>query len=435
LKGAIQTEGKKPMITTSTLGKGANIFSQDKHGRDNLRYQGISNDTIETDDKWRLLPAFLQTKGLLKHHIDSFDYFIQTDLNQIILANNIVKSDVDPDFFLKFKNIRVLPPQTDDFQQGFVKNLTPQECRLRDITYAGTITIDIEFTRGKQIVSKRNIDIARMPIMLRSCKCILNNKSPEEMVALKECPLDPGGYFIIRGVEKVILIQEQLSKNRIIVEQDRKGCVCATVQSSTQEKKSKTNIVFGKSGRVTLTHNSINSEIPVCIIMKAMGIETDKEIAELVCGTDPEYLELFSSSLEECSMQEIFTQKQALEYLGSKIKKTFNNFNGPTIKKEPIDEALNMLAETVLAHVPVDFDENGEFNFRPKAVYVALMVRRTLQAVKDGGIVDDRDFIGNKRLELAGQLLSLLFEDLFKTWISNIKRYNNKVKIELSTRN
>jgi DNA-directed RNA polymerase III subunit RPC2 len=158
--------------------------------------------------------------------------------------------------------------------------------------------------------------------------------------------------------------------------------------------------------------------------MKAMGIETDKEICELVCGTNPEYLELFSSSLEECSIQNIYTKKQALEYLASKIKKTFNNFNGPTIKKEPIDEALNMLAETVLAHVPVDFDENGEFNFRPKAVYVALMVRRTLQAVKDGGIVDDRDFIGNKRLELAGQLLSLLFEDLFKTWISNIKRYN-----------
>jgi DNA-directed RNA polymerase III subunit RPC2 len=86
-----------------------------------------------------------------------------------LLANSLVKSDVDPDFFLRFKDIRVLQPQTDDFQQGIINALSPQECRLRDVTYAGTITVDIEFTRGKQIVSKRNIDIARMPIMLRSC--------------------------------------------------------------------------------------------------------------------------------------------------------------------------------------------------------------------------------------------------------------------------
>lgn len=38
-----------------------------------------------------------------------------------------------------------------------------------------------------------------------------------------------GGYFIVKGVEKVILIQEQLSKNRIIVEADRKGAVGASV--------------------------------------------------------------------------------------------------------------------------------------------------------------------------------------------------------------
>jgi DNA-directed RNA polymerase III subunit RPC2 len=172
-----------------------------------------------------------------------------------------------------------------------------------------------------------------------------------------------------------------------------------------------------------LTHNSINSEIPVCIIMKAMGVESDKEIAELVCGTDPAYLELFSSSLEESAMEEIATKKQALDYLGAKVKKQFNGFNTTPVKRDPMDEALVLLAETVLAHVPVECDDNGEYNFRAKAVYVALMVRRTLQAVKDGGIVDDRDFVGNKRLELAGQLLSLLFEDLFKTWISNIKRY------------
>lgn len=43
------------------------------------------------------------------------------------------------------------------------------------------------------------------------------------MHVLQECPLDPGGYFIVNGTEKVILVQEQLSKNRVIVETDAKN--------------------------------------------------------------------------------------------------------------------------------------------------------------------------------------------------------------------
>lgn len=66
--------------------------------------------------------------------------------------------------------------------------------------------------------------------MLRSSKCVLHGKTPAEMAKLNECPLDPGGYFVVRGTEKVILIQEQLSKNRIIVDVDRKGNVGCSVQ-------------------------------------------------------------------------------------------------------------------------------------------------------------------------------------------------------------
>ena len=68
-----------------------------------------------------------------------------------------------------------------------------------------------------------------MPIMLRSSNCILTGKTPSELAKLNECPIDPGGYFVVKGVEKVILIQEQLSKNRMIVEADRKGQITCSV--------------------------------------------------------------------------------------------------------------------------------------------------------------------------------------------------------------
>lgn len=130
-----------------------------------------------------------------------------------------------------------------------------------------------------------------------------------------------------------------------------------------------------------------------------MGVESDREIAELVCGTDEEFLELLSPSVEETSAIEIYTQKQALDYIGAKVRVTQRGSRAG-IKPNWGDEARDLLATTVLAHVPVDYDETGNYNFRPKAIYVAIMIRRTIQAVRDGGIVDDRDFVGNKRLEL-----------------------------------
>lgn len=94
----------------------------------------------------------------------------------------------------------------------------------------------------------------RMPIMLRSSNCVLSEKSNFELAKMNECPHDPGGYFIINGQEKVILIQEQMLRNRIILEEDAKHCIVASCNSATQERKTKTNVI-GKAGKYYLRHN------------------------------------------------------------------------------------------------------------------------------------------------------------------------------------
>lgn len=81
--------------------------------------------------------------------------------------------------------------------------VSPHECRLRDLTYSAPITVDIEYTRGQQRIIRKNLPIGRMPIMLRSSNCVLAGKNPVELAKHNECPYDPGGYFVCKGVEKV----------------------------------------------------------------------------------------------------------------------------------------------------------------------------------------------------------------------------------------
>jgi len=267
--------------------------------------------------------------------------------------------------------------------------------------------------------------------MLRSSKCLLHNKTERQLAAMKECPYDPGGYFVVKGVEKVILIQEQLSKNRVILEEDSKGYISATITSSTHERKSRCSI-FIKHGKVYLKSNTMEKEIPIAAIMKAMGVESDMEIAQMV-GSEPEVIDMLALSLEETLKLNIFTQKQALKYIGSKIRGRMSSGGGSSrgswFKKQRSaeDEARDVLASVILSHVPVH-----NYDFRGKCIYVAHIIRRVVMVSLGKNTLDDKDYYGNKRLELAGNLLSLLFEDLFKGFNAVVKRNADNI---LSKRN
>ena len=200
--------------------------------------------------------------------------------------------------------------------------------------------------------------------------------------------------------------------------------------------KSKT-YVATKKGRIYLRHNSIHEDIPIVIALKALGIQSDKEILLLTASNNESYKTVFSANIEDAAKLGIFTRQQALEYIGTRVKVN-RRVMGP--RRPAWEEALEALATIVLAHVPV----NG-LNFRSKAIFVATMTRRVLMAIDDEKMVDDRDYVGNKRLELyvsldlntqrpgplfsfsAGQLLALLFEDLFKTYNSYLKIAIDKV--------
>ncbi|KAI3555353.1 DNA-directed RNA polymerase III subunit RPC2 [Colletotrichum abscissum] len=382
-------------------------------------------DPISTkEDKFQLLPAFLKVKGLVKQHIDSYNFFVENEIKEIVRANRIVRSDVNSSFWLEFTDIRVERPSRVDFNDIRAQNeVTPMECRLRDMTYAAPIMVDIAYIRDKSKIVRKNVPLGRLPVMLKSSICRLGGANNAEMSRMNECPLDPGGYFIINGTEKVILIQEQLSKNRVIVEADEKNSVItASVTSSTHERKSKTYVTL-KKDRILLTANILVEGIPIVIILKALGGLSDYEIMQLVAGDNGKYQDEFLIQFEEATKVGVYTQQQALEYIGARVKMGKSRVPfAAQVRRNHVEEALDALANLIIAHVPIE-----GLDFYPKAVYVAFMTRRVLMAQADPSLVDDRDFVGNKRLELAGQLLSLLFEDLFKQFCGNVKSSIDKV--------
>lgn len=68
--------------------------------------------------------------------------------------------------------------------------------------------MDVEYTKGNHINVATDVLIGQMPMMLGASNCWLANMKHEDLARIRECPYDPRGYFVVKGVEKVILIQE-----------------------------------------------------------------------------------------------------------------------------------------------------------------------------------------------------------------------------------
>eukprot|EP00435_Cladocopium_sp_Y103_P017467 s617_g4.t1 len=73
------------------------------------------------------------------------------------------------------------------------QDTNPHDCRLRDLTYAAPILVDVIYWKGDRRIRKRDVEIGMLPVMLRSNLCALSGKTEEEVVKAGECPYDPGG--------------------------------------------------------------------------------------------------------------------------------------------------------------------------------------------------------------------------------------------------
>jgi DNA-directed RNA polymerase II subunit RPB2 len=261
------------------------------------------------------------------------------------------------------------------------------------------------------------IFLGRFPIMLSSDLCILNGLDRLARFEMGECKNDRGGYFIIDGKEKCMIAQEKFADNMIYT-RDKSASKGVEIYSHTAEVRSvsedaskpvRTLAIKIVSPTSKFTNNQIvvvipnvRAPIPLFILMRALGVESDKDIIEY-CLLDLEqystYVDLFIPSIHDANR--IFTQEVALKFIA-----TFT-------KGKTVPHALEILTNYVLPHI-------GEMNFLDKAYFLGHMVKQLLKVYTKEVKATDRDNFKFKRLELSGNLLYDLFKEYYTLQQKNI---------------
>lgn len=366
--------------------------------------------------------------NLVLHHLESYNYFMDTGIKNIFRENNPIrfieriKEDKEDEhnneclLYLGGKNgDKIYYGKPIIYDENNTHFMYPNDARLRNMTYGITIHYDVEIEMTYYVngeLKKYNsliekVYLGKIPLMLKSNLCILNGLTTEVRSNLGECKHDYGGYFIIDGKEKSIIPQEKFANNMLYIRKykdDELYSYSAEIRSVSEDtsKPIRTTGIKIVSPTSLLSNNQIvvsipnvRIPIPLFILMRALGITSDKAIIEtclLNLEENKSYIDLFIPSVHDAN--KIFNQETALKYIAS------------FTKRKSVSGVLEILINYFLPHI-------GEMNLLDKAYYVGYMVYRLLRVFTKEDKPTDRDNFRFKRIEQTGQLLYELFREYY----------------------
>ncbi|ORX93496.1 beta and beta-prime subunits of DNA dependent RNA-polymerase [Basidiobolus meristosporus CBS 931.73] len=411
----------------------------------------LETEDITQEDCWAVITSFFEERGVVRQQLDSFDEFIQNTIQDIVDKNSeiVIESSSGCDstiYQIQFGQIYLSKPTITE-ADGSTNSISPNEARLRQLTYSAPLYVDMKKrispgtneAKNSQLLRKSSTGyskdqydkmfIGKIPIMLRSSFCVLTGLDRADFHNLDECPYDQGGYFVVNGSEKVLIAQERTATNKVFVfakTPPSPYSFIAEVKSATSRGHSLVNPVLvkmlasntskGISGqyiRVNLPY--IKQEIPVVIVFRALGILADKDILQYICydKNDSQMLEYMKPCIEEAFV--IQEMNVALDFIGRR-----GHYVGVSSEKR-IRHASSILQNEFLPHMGIQ-----AYNQTRKAYFLGYMVHRLLLASLGRRELDDRDHYSNKRMDLVGPLLAMLFQTLFKKLSKDIGKYIGK---------
>jgi DNA-directed RNA polymerase subunit B len=362
-----------------------------------------------SNKRWPVIQDILKREGIAKQHLNSFDEFLERGLQSIIKeVDKIDIENAEYPYKIQLGKVKLQQPRMMELD-GSITHITPAEARLRNVSYAAPVMMEASVIEDGKILESRFVHIGDVPVMAKSNACILNNFSNSKLIDYGEDPNDPGGYFIINGSERVIVGLEDLSYNKIIVDRETLGgniVFKAKVYSSIVGYRAKLELVMKNDGLIVARIPGSPVDIPVVTLMRALGLESDKEIAAVVSLVD-ELQDELEGSFEKAG--DVPTAKDAVVYISKRI--------APGMLEEfQIKRAETLLDWGLLPHL----GKHPE-NRKEKAQFLGEAACKLLE-LKLGWITpDDKDHYGNKVIKFAGQMLADLFRTAFRNLVRDMK--------------
>ena len=362
-----------------------------------------------SNKRWPIIQDILKREGIARQHLNSYDEFLERGLQSII--NEVGQIEIESaeyPYKIQLGKVKLQQPRMMELD-GSITHIAPMEARLRNVTYASPIMLEASVVEDGKILESRYVHIGDMPVMVRSNACILHNLSDQKLVEYGEDPNDPGGYFIINGSERVIVGLEDLSYNKIIVDKETVGgniVFKAKVYSSIVGYRAKLELVMKNDGLIVAKIPGSPVDIPVVTLMRALGLESDREIAAAVSLVDDIQDEL-EASFEKSG--DVPTAKDAIVYISKRI--------APGMLEEfQIKRAETLLDWGLLPHLGKHPDNRKE-----KSLFLGEATCKLIE-LKLGWISpDDKDHYGNKVIKFAGQMLADLFRTAFRNLVRDMK--------------
>jgi len=342
------------------------------------------------------LNAFKNDVGLVRFQIDSFNDFIDNRLQKIVDEIGEIKPEVPEigDLTIKFGKVSVGKPCTKE-AEGAVREILPSEARIRDLSYTAPIYVEATTIVNKVEQEPVNVLLGELPIMLKSKICPLSKMSREELEINGEDPDDPGGYFIINGTERVLVLIEEIAPNRMILEKQNVGNYTELLRINSERNGYVQRHVIERKNDGTIYISFANiRRLPIVVLLKLLGLERDKDIVESL--RDEKIINEFYGNLYVTDVQ---TAGDALEFIGGHIKILQKEY-----RKKRVEQIIN---KYLLPHLGQESKNRSD-----KANYLIKAIKKIIELALEIMPEDDLDHYGNKRVKMAGDLLELLFRSI-----------------------
>lgn len=344
-----------------------------------------------------LLNSFIKENYWNKFQIESYNDFVKRRLPKIIKSIGTIKPDIPElgDLKIVLGDIKIGEPSLRE-SDGSVRRILPFEARLRNLTYSAPLFVEMTTVLSGIESEPVYVYFGELPVMVKSDICPLSKMSREELRKVHEDPDDPGGYFIINGAERILVLVEEIASNKPVITKTNTpdAIVSARINSEREGYITKHLIELKKNGIVTITFSALH-KFPVVILLKALGLEKDVDILNAI-SDDPEVQEEFLINLYE---YEVLTKEDAIDEIGKYLR-----IPQKRLRKE---RAQNLIDKYLLLHLGQTKKDRIK-----KAIFLAKIVERMIKVALGKQEEDDIDHYSNKRLRLAGDLLEILFRSV-----------------------